>query len=129
MPFIRAARDFLNNPNRHENHPHYTVMRDTIDFLLNNAIGLSNAVPTRRIIEHLNNLGHEIHREKWQVEILGYLRENGVFIGSKVGLGIFLIENRNDALEAYHSIQRRVRTERRRLSILEDLIGQAGWNI
>lgn len=129
MPFIRAARNFLTNPGQHQNHPRYPVMQDTIEFLLNTAVGLGNAVSTDRIIQHLDSQGHNIGREAWQVEVLGYLRENGVFIGSKIGVGIFLIETENDAQEVHNSMRNRINVEQNRLGIIESLVRNAGWHI
>jgi len=127
MPFVQAARNFINNPGTHQTKQHYPLMIDTLNFLLNNAIGIQNAVSTQAVINHLASLGHQTHREDWQINVLGYLRENGVFIASKIGGGIFLINNASDAYEAFCSYFRRIAVETERLNLLYNHIRQAGW--
>lgn len=128
MPFIQAAKDFVNTPSNRSLQK-FDIMKDTIEFLLNNAIGIRNAISTDRIIDYLRSKGHRIRRESWQIEILGYLREHDVFIGSKIAVGIFLIETENDAREAYNSIKRRVEAEEKRLKELGRLMRKEGWTI
>jgi len=127
MPFIARAKNFLVNPGVLQNHPYYGVMRDTVEYLLNNAIGIRNAVSTETIIAYLRGLGHNIYREEWQISVLGPLREHGIFIGSKVGTGMFIIETIDDAREVVASMKHRINVETRRLRILRQVVVQGGW--
>lgn len=104
-------------------------MRDTVQYLSNNAVDLRNAVSTDNIIAHLRGLGHNIYREEWQINVLGPLRENEIFIGSKVGKGIFIIQTIDDAREVVASMEHRINVETRRLQILRQIATQGGWVI
>ncbi len=130
MPFITRARNFVDNPQPdHASHPRFPVMVETVRYLLDCAIGIENAVSTNEIIDFLHGAGHDIDRETWQIEVLGYLRDNGIFIGSSGQRGMFLIRDQNDAREARNFIRNRIERERQRLSALENLMGEAGWTI
>lgn len=127
MPFVHAARNFLTNPGPARNQPRFQKMRETVKFMLDHAVGIKSAISTDEIVRHLQEMGYSIHREAWQIEVLGYLRDNGVFIGSKRGVGMFIIENEEDAREVYESIRSRIEVEKQRLGDLRDLMQQAGW--
>lgn len=129
MPFVIKARNFLTNPGILGTHPYYSIMRDTVEYMLNNAVGISNVVSTDRIIDHLRSKGHTIYREKWQINVLGPLRDNGVFIASKPGVGMFIIKTINDATKAVASMEHRIDVETKRLQILRKIAAQGGWNI
>lgn len=129
MPFLRNARNFMTNPGILGTHPYYSIMRDTVEYLLNNAVGISNAISTDRIIDYLRSRGHTIYREEWQINVLGPLRDNGVFIASKPAVGMFIIETINDAREVVASMEHRINVETRRLQILRQIASQGGWNI
>ena len=128
MPFIARARDFVDNaaPN-HRAHPRFNAMRDTVQYLLDHAIGRQNAVPTDDIITHLQGRNHNMSRETWQIEVLGYLRDNEIFIGSTGSRGMFLIQDEADAREVRDFIQNRINRETQRLGTLQRLIEEAGW--
>ena len=128
MPFVQAARNFLANPGIARTQPRFREMQETVKFMLDHAIGLANAISTDRIVQHLQGMGYQIHREAWQIEVLGYLREHGVFIGSKRGVGMFIIESEEDARETCESIQSRIDVEEQRLRTLRNLMQQEGWN-
>lgn len=128
MSFVQAARNFLSNPSQEaRNHSRFGEMQETLRFMLNNAVGVDNAISTNDIIQHLRNQGYSIGREDWQIEVLGWLREHGVFIGSKRGVGMFIIENEEDAREVHESINSRIEVEEQRLRELENLMQQKGW--
>jgi len=129
MPFLLKARNFLTNPGILGTHPYYSIMRDTVEYLLNNAVGISNAISTDRIIDYLKSKGHAIYREKWQINVLGPLRDNGVFIASKPAVGMFFIKTIYDAREAVASMEHRIDVETKRLQILRQIASQGGWNI
>lgn len=129
MPFLSKARNFLTNPRTLRTHSYYPIMRDTMEYLLNNAVGIRNAVSTDRIINYLRSRGHKIYREEWQINVLGPLRDNGVFIASKPAVGMFIIETINDAREVIASMEHRIAVERKRLGILKRIARQGGWNV
>jgi hypothetical protein len=130
MPFITRARDFVNNPQpNHHLHPRFDVMIDSVQYLLDHAIGIENAIPTDEIITFLQGREHDIDRETWQIEVLGYLRVNRIFIGSTGRRGMFLIRDETDAREAWNFIHNRIDSETQRLVILQGLIEEAGWSV
>lgn len=126
MLFITQARSFVSNPN--QSLPRWQEMRETLDYLLrNNHIGHRNAVSTDIIVQHLNDSNFHINREQWEQEVLGPLRDRRIFIGSS-RRGIFIIDDRSDAVEVYRLYATRILAESERLGILSDLIRQANWS-
>ena len=101
MPFVAAAREFVLHPETiRTSLRKREIMVDSVEFLLdNNHIGRNNAVSTEVIIEYLNGLGHSIQRGPWETDILGALRDNEIWIGSKLEdpQADFIIQNRDDA--------------------------------
>lgn len=128
MPFLFRARNFLTNPGTLRTHKYYPIMRDTVEYLLNNAVGIRNAISTDRIIDYLRSKGPRIYREEWQINVLGPLRDNGVFIASKPAVGMFIIETINDARKVIASMEHRITVEKKRLQILKRIARQGGWN-
>lgn len=53
MAFVTIAQNFLNTLGSLKSHPYYSAMRDTVEYLLNNAVGIRNAVSTNNIIAYL----------------------------------------------------------------------------
>jgi hypothetical protein len=103
-------------------------MDETVRYLLDNAIGMENAVSTNTIVEYLNNQRYEITREEWQINVIGPLRQNGIFIGSLRGRrGMFIINSDEEARTVYDSYSRRIQVETARLAILRRLMDEAGW--
>jgi hypothetical protein len=105
-------------------------MVETVKFLLENAVGIDRAISTSKIISHLASKGYKIKKEDWQINVLGPLRDNGIFIGSKRGgrnAGMYMIASKQDALITHASIYDRVTIERRRLFKLEDLMDELNW--
>jgi hypothetical protein len=129
MPFLLRAHNFMTNPGTLKAHKYYPIMKDTVDYLLNNAIVINNAISTDKIIDHLNKKGHRIHRENWQINVLGPLRDNGIFIASKPAVGMFFIKTIQDAKETVKSMEHRIHVETDRLKILRKIASQGGWNI
>ena len=129
LPFIKRAHSFLSNPKLLRTHRYYNAMYDTVDYLLNCAVGIQNAKSTDVIISHLRNKGHHISRSAWQINVLGPLRDNGIFVAAKPGIGIFIIETINDAKKAVTSMEHRINVEKNRLQILKQIASQAGWKI
>lgn len=125
MPFITAAREFVAHPEIVRTTPRKReIMVDSIQFLLdNNHIGRNNAVSTETIVDHLNELGHSIERGPWETDILGALRDNEIWLGSKLGSagGIFIIQNREDADIVKAEYGGKYHTMMRRYQILERL--------
>jgi len=130
MPFITRAREFLVDQGGLAANRNRNVMVETVRYLLDNAIGLENAVSTNTIIEYLNTQGYEITREDWEINVLGALRQNGIFIGSLRGRrGMFIIGSQDEARTVYNSYNRRIQVETARLTILQRLIDEAGWTL
>jgi hypothetical protein len=130
MPFVKAAKDFLTNPGALVSHGNLRIMQDTVRFLLDNRhIGRQKSVATDTIIKHLQSQKHNIHRERWQTDVLGPMKENGIFIGSIIGLGIFIIKDEDDARSVHRSHLRRIQVETRRMKELERLAKQHGWKL
>jgi hypothetical protein len=125
MPFITRARNFLQNPDSIVTTPRKRqIMVDTVQFLFDkNAIGYGNAISTDLIVEYLQDLDHKIERGPWETDILGPLRDNGVWLGSKTGSdgGIFLIKNQADVDIVKETYGKKAVTMIRRYRILEDL--------
>ena len=64
MSFVDKARHFLDDQGRLRNNKKCNVMIETIKFLLDNAIGIDNAISTTKIIRHLNSRGYKIKKER-----------------------------------------------------------------
>lgn len=130
MSFIEIAQQFLVNPGNLKKHKKLVLMQETVKFLLENAVGADHAISTDNIIRHLNSKGYKIKKEDWQINVLGPLRDNGIFIGSRRGghkSGMYIIANKQDALQTHGSIYDRVFIERQRLLKLEKLMDELKW--
>ncbi|MFA5237300.1 MAG: hypothetical protein WC362_05530 [Methanoregula sp.] len=129
MQFITIYKKFLHDQGKLKDSKYSPVMVETISFLLDNAIGLDNAIPTDKIIIHLQSKGYKIKKETWQIRVLGPLRDNGIYIGSKRGTsGMFLIKTKDDALATRTSIYNRMLVEQRRKKKLEKIMDNLGWD-
>ncbi|MCM1566267.1 MAG: hypothetical protein NC238_10025 [Dehalobacter sp.] len=130
-PFVATAQTFLEVQGLLSDHRYKEHMVETIRFLLQNAVGASYAVSTDEIIRHLEKMNLPVKRYTWEVEVLGPLRENGIFIGSKMGGrgGIFIISSKEDAKITYDSYMRRVSTETQRSHYLKELCEKVNWDI
>jgi hypothetical protein len=106
-------------------HRRYDAMRETVAFMLENAVGAQNAVSTERIVAHLQGADYDLTAPQWQVEVLGPLRDNGVFIcGGRGGVGMFLVDSAADGQKALAAMKNRVATENRRLRVLEAMLAK-----
>lgn len=130
MPFIARANAFLEDAGDLAKNKRLPIMQETVRYMLKNAVGIDNAKSTEKIVEHLQEKGLPmINTRDWQINILGPLRENGIFIGSKRAKGMFLIKDENDAKVAISQIQSRIDKQNYRLSILKDMCRKAGFKI
>jgi hypothetical protein len=121
--------EFLKNPTvALKGRRHYDEMRETLAFMISRGRGRGNSVPTREIVEHLQALDYDISTTTWQIEVLGPLRDAGVYIGSERGkTGMFLIASKADADATRAAQLQRLNVEKGRLKVLEDLMLQHGW--
>lgn len=129
MSFVDQANLFIKDPGNLKSSKYVFAMVDTVDYLLEHGTGLANAVPTDTIIQYLNSKGHKIRKPEWQINVLGPLRDNSIFIGSKIGTGIFIINSINDANEVRTSMRNRIVTHKKRLDVLENLMKLEGWAV
>ena len=129
--FMEDVENFIRNPGEHATHDLYPIMKDTLEYMLKGvgAIGVKNAVATDKIISHLKSKKHKIHKSMWQVKILGYFRDHEIFIGSKNGVGMFLIDTEGDAKETYNFIVTRIAKHQQRKKILEKKAKDAGFKL
>ena len=127
MPFVDAAKQFLNDPGELAGDKNIDIMNDTISFLLANAVGLKNAKSTDTIVKFLNDQGHEINRHGWEIDVLGKLREEGIYIASNKAKGMYIISSEDEAERFYFQYATRVATETNRLGWLRTLIDTARW--
>lgn len=127
MPFVEAARAFLEDPGELAGDKNINMMDDTIGFILNNAIGLENAKSTDKIVDFLKEKGHEINRYQWQIAVLGKLREEGIFIAANKSKGMFIVKNKDEAENFYSQYAKRIEKENDRLAFLRALIDNSNW--
>lgn len=129
MSFMEDVENFLQNPGKHASHPRFGEMKETIEFMKNNAKGFKNTISTDKIVEHLNSKGYDISKEDWQINIKGYLWDEGIFIGSIIPKGMFLIESMEDVVEACNSMENRIEKENERIRRLKDRANELGYNL
>ena len=127
MNFVERAQQFLDDPAPENLDPElYYPAKKTVEYLLENALGRDNSKQTGLILDYLEQHGISMNREHWQHMVLGYLRENVVFIGAWVK-GMFIIFNEEDAQTAYDFYYGRIKKEIDRLKILKKQLSQAGF--
>ena len=130
MPFVAKADTFLDDAGGLSDHKRLPEMKETIRFMLKNAVGVDHAISTQKIVDHLQELKYPvISIPDWQMNVLGPLRKSGVFIASKRATGMFIIKDQNDAKVAISQIQSRIDEERARLNILKDMCRNVGFKI
>jgi len=132
MSFITAAKEFMEDPGELSEDPNLDIMYDTVGYLLENAIGLKNAKKTNTIIQFLNDREHKINgrainRQKWEILILGKLRDEGIFIASHRTKGIYIIKDQKEADDFYSQYAKHIDKEDTRLQFLSDLIEFGHW--
>lgn len=129
MQFTDRYKKFLEDQGKLKDAKYVAVMIETISFLLKNAVGVENAISTKQIMKHLNSEGYKLSKETWQIHVLGPLRDQGIYIGSKRGTsGMFLIKDKEDAIATRTSIYNRMIVEQRRKKKLEKLMDEMGWD-
>lgn len=129
MKFIDRYKQFKIDQGKLNDHKYKNVMIETIDFLLKNAIGIENSIATNKIIRHLESKGYKIKKETWQIKVLGPLRDNGIYIGSRRGnTGMFLISSKDDAVATRSAIYSRMIVEQKRMKKLEKLMDEMHWD-
>jgi hypothetical protein len=130
MPFITAAKEFLEFAGELSDDKHVDVMTDTVGYLLENAVGIKNAVHADTIIKILKERGHKISLHSWG-NILRTLRDEGVFIASSKNTGFYIIETKGESKKFYQELckySRKTVEAKRRLDLLNDLIEFGCWN-
>ena len=129
MPFVKKAKRFLKYPGKLASNKYLRHMKATIKFLLNDHIGYQNRVAIDKIIDYLERKRLDINMSQWQIEVLGPLRDNGIYIGSVPSKGMFIISNEEDAQRVVRAIERRIKKETKRCKILKKIIRNVGWSI
>jgi hypothetical protein len=127
MPFITAAKDFLEDPGELAGDKNLDIMYDTVSYMLGNAIGLENAKSTDTIVKVLNQKGHDFNRHYWEINVLGKLRDEGIFIASNKTKGMYILSSEEEAEKFYYQYSARVAKERYRLEFLRTIIDCARW--
>jgi hypothetical protein len=134
VPFISAAKGFLEDPGELSEDPNLDIMYDTVWYLLEGAIGFDKAKKTDKILQFLNDRGHtingrQINRTRWKISILDKLRDEGIFIASAKNKGMYIIENRDEAETFYSQYSKSAKgCDNTRLSLLSDLIEFGCWD-
>lgn len=125
MPFESRARRFLKDQGKlSKPKPRCELMVATIQFLLdNNAIGHKNLIRTDDIVEHIQKIKPKLTRGQWETDILGPLRDNEIWLGSKPGGdgGIFIIKDKDDLAIVKATYCKKVITMIKRYQILKRL--------
>ena len=122
MSFLPAVRREINF--RHPQDP----VRVTLEYLLQHAVGRSNAVPLRTIVTYLQSRGLALTETGFQQTILAESRAADYFIGSGPR-GYFLIDARGDAEQMKDFYENRIRAEEQNLANLRRQAAAVGWNI
>lgn len=130
MSFISSAEAFLVEQGELSDDPNKDLMIDTIRYLLENARGYRNRKSIKTIFGILKPRYNKMkNQEYWQNNVLNRLRDNGIFIGSKIGGGggIFLIESIGDANIVKTSYEHRIAKEQSHLDELKRQMKQYKW--
>lgn len=127
MPFVTAAREFLEDPGELSEDRNLEIMNATVTYFLGNAVGLENAKNTDVIVEFLHTQGYDLNRHAWEIDVLGKLREEGVFIASHRSKGMYLINTREEAERFYLQYANRAAKQNQRLTYLRALIDSGRW--
>lgn len=102
--------------------------RETLQYLLQNAVGRHNPVPLATIVADLRNVGVTLTETGFQQTVLAESRDNDYFIGSGRH-GYFLIAAVEDAEEMRDFYENRIRAEQQNLANLVRQAAAVGWNI
>jgi hypothetical protein len=128
MPFVKKAKDFIEDQGSLTEHKYAKYMIETVRYLLKNAVGLENATSTNNIINHLKEKGLPIQRADWEIHCLGTLRDHGIFIGSHRNKGMYIINSEAEAKKVYQSYKRRIFKEMDRMELLRAIMISEGWD-
>jgi len=120
MPFLTAAQQEMAAL------PVGDPTRLALDYLLQNGVGRANAVPTQDVLDFLAANGQVMSREQFQQTVLNATRRGQVFIGVS-RRGLFLIQDRDDAIETRDFYQARIQAEQTHLGNLQQLVVAQGW--
>jgi hypothetical protein len=122
MSFLPAVQRQINQ--RRPDDP----VRVTLEFLMQNAVGRTNAVPLDAIIKHLKQRKIQMSETDFQQGILAKSRSADYFIGSG-RRGYFLIDDIRDAEEMRDFYTDRITAETQNLGKLRREAQKAGWTI
>lgn len=128
MPFVKKAKEFIDDQGSLTDHKYSKHMIKTVEYLVNNAVGLENAKSTNNIINHLKEEGLPIQRSEWEIRILGTLRDHGIFIGAHRNKGMYIIKSEAEAKKVYSSYKRRIFKEMDRMELLRAIMISEGWD-
>ncbi len=103
-------------------------VRQTLEFLLANAVGRNHPVTLPVIVDHLQQLGTRITSTGFQHTVLSESRDGEFYIGSG-RRGYFLIDTLQDAEEMRDFYETRIRAEQQHLANLRRQASQVGWSI
>jgi hypothetical protein len=115
MPFLTEAQRLVADPNTPP------LLRATLDYMLQNCVGINNAQPIATVVEHLNAQGFAIDREQFQHQVLVPSREDDLYIASYGYFGhggIYLVQCREDAQPMIDFYMGRIASEQRHLDQL-----------
>lgn len=129
MPFVSRAQNFLKDQGTLCGDRYCGMMVETVRYMLDHAIGSSNATSTKKILEHLKSKGYDVKREEWQVSVLSPLRKNGIYIGSARKKGMFLLGEPHDAKVAIEFIEDQIQRQTIQLHLLEKFVEEVRWEI
>lgn len=129
MPFVSRAQNFLKDQGPLCGDQYCGMMIETVRYMLDNAIGISNATSTKKILEHLKSKGYKVKREEWQVSVLNPLRKNGIYIGSTRNKGMFLLGEPHDAEIAAEFIEDQIQKQTTQLHLLKKYVEEVRWEI
>ena len=127
MTFVKRAREFLSDQGKLKTHRRRDTMVATVSYLLDNAVGMENAIPALRIVADLKDSGYKIRDTgDWRAGILGPLQKNGVFVAHDRRKGMYIIKNQHDANMAISQAKARIEEEKKRLKMLQQTVLNAG---
>ena len=121
-----------NVQNRVANLPQGHEERVLLKFLLDNAVGKSNAKPWPVIESYLKANNISMTQRRFQQGILKHSRENEVFIGSKShgkAKGYYLIHTYDDAKAMLDWYIKRRDVEQNRINNLKALAKKHSWHL
>ena len=120
MPFITEAHIVLPTlPAGSANHA-------ILDYLITNALGRAHAKSWDTIESHCSSIGIPVDKLDFQQGFLAETRDGQIFIGSS-SHGYFIIQDRDDAIQAANFYRSRIARQQEHVDHLADLVLAAGW--